>query len=117
MPVIEPPIENAFVAEELARPPSEESEAANSTPLVTDWLRVALPVLVVAGFIVLAWRFGYFSLKTPEQLDAATDRVEGLPWLAPSFVLSYGALATRAAHASRLGDGGAVLFGAGRGSL
>jgi len=47
----------------------------NATPLLTDWLRMALPVLVVAGFIVLAWRFGYFSLKTPAQLDAATDRI------------------------------------------
>jgi len=117
MPVIEPPIENAFVAEELARPPSEESEAANSTPLVTDWLRLALPVLIVAGFIILAWRFGYFSLKTPEQLDAATDRVEGLPWLAPLFVLIYAALATLAAPVSPLAYAAGALFGVVRGSV
>ena len=79
MPVTDPPIQEPFVAEELARPPSEGGEAVNSTPLLTDWLRIALPVLVVAGFMVLAWRFGYFRLKTPEQLDAATDRVEGRP--------------------------------------
>ena len=104
-------------AEDLAPPPSEESEVVGATPLLTDWLRVALPVLVVAGFIVLAWRFGYFSLKTPEQLDAATDRVEGLPWLAPIFVLSYAALATLAAPVSPLAYGAGALFGVVRGSF
>jgi uncharacterized membrane protein YdjX (TVP38/TMEM64 family) len=104
-------------AEEFAPPPSEESEVVNATPLLTDWLRIALPVLVVAGFIVLAWRFGYFSLKTPEQLDAATDRVESLPWLAPIFVLSYAALATLAAPVSPLAYAAGALFGLVRGSL
>jgi uncharacterized membrane protein YdjX (TVP38/TMEM64 family) len=104
-------------AEEFAPPPSEESEVVNTTPLLTDWLRIALPVLVVAGFIVLAWRFGYFSLKTPEQLDAATDRVESLPWLAPIFVLSYAALATLAAPVSPLAYAAGALFGVVRGSL
>jgi uncharacterized membrane protein YdjX (TVP38/TMEM64 family) len=104
-------------AEELAPPPGEESEVVNATPLLTDWLRMALPVLVVAGFIVLAWRFGYFSLKTPEQLDAATDRVESLPWLAPIFVLSYAALATLAAPVSPLAYAAGALFGVVRGSV
>jgi uncharacterized membrane protein YdjX (TVP38/TMEM64 family) len=104
-------------AEELAPSPSEESEVLNATPLLTDWLRMALPVLVVAGFIVLAWRFGYFSLKTPEQLDAATDRVESLPWLAPIFVLSYAALATLAAPVSPLAYAAGALFGVARGSV
>ena len=89
----------------------------NATPLLTDWLRMALPVLVVAAFIVLAWRFGYFSLKTPEQLDAATDRVESLPWLAPIFVLSYAALATLAAPVSPLAYAAGALFGVVRGSV
>jgi uncharacterized membrane protein YdjX (TVP38/TMEM64 family) len=117
MSVTDPPIREPFVDEKLARPPNEQSEAASSTPLLTDWLRVALPVLVVAGFIVLAWRFGYFSLKTPAQLDAATDRIEGLRWLAPLFVLSYAPLATLAAPVSPLAYGAAALFGVVRGSL
>jgi len=117
MTVTDPPIQKPFVAEEVARPPREQSEAANSTPLLTDWLRMALPVVVVAGFIVLAWRFGYFSLKTPAQLDAATDRVEGARWLAPIFVLSYAALATLAAPVSPLAYGAGALFGVVRGSL
>ena len=89
----------------------------NATPLLTDWLRMALPVLVVAGFIVLAWRFGYFRLKTPKQLDAATDRVESLPWLVPIFVLSYAALATLAAPVSPLAYAAGALFGVVRGSV
>ena len=117
MPVNDPPMQEPVVAEELARPPSDETEAVNSTRLLTDWLRIALPVLVVAGFVVLAWRFGYFSLKTPAQLDAATDRVEGLPWLAPIFVLIYAALATLAAPVSPLAYGAGALFGVVRGSV
>ena len=115
--VTDPPIQKPFAAEELARLPSEETEAVHSTPLLSDWLRIALPVLVVAGFMVLAWRFGYFSLKTPAQLDAATDRVEGLTWLAPIFVLIYAALATLAAPVSPLAYGAGALFGVARGSV
>ena len=117
MPVTDPPQPRPLVGEEFAPPVTEESKAARSTPLLTDWLRIALPVLVVAGFMVLAWRFGYFRLKTPEQLDAATDRVESLPWLAPIFVLIYAALATLAAPVSPLAYGAVALFGVVRGSL
>jgi uncharacterized membrane protein YdjX (TVP38/TMEM64 family) len=116
MPAIDSPTREPTTAEELARPLNGENEAANATPLLTDWLRLALPVLIVAGFMVLAWRFGYFSLKTPARLGAATDRVEGLPWLAPLFVLSYAALATLAAPVSPLAYGAGALFGLVRGS-
>jgi uncharacterized membrane protein YdjX (TVP38/TMEM64 family) len=92
-------------------------EATDSSPLLTDWLRIALPVLVIAGLIALAWRFGYFNLKTPDQLDAATDKVEGLPWLAPAFVLLYAILATLAAPVSPLAYGAGALFGVVKGSV
>lgn len=117
MPVSDPPIQEPFVADELARPPNAQSEVVSSAPLLTDWLRIALPLVVVVGFIVLAWRFGYFSLKTPAQLDAATDRVEGIPWLAPIFVISYAVLATLAAPVSPLAYGAGALFGVARGSV
>ena len=94
-----------------------ELDATDSSPLLTDWLRVALPVLVIAGLIGLAWHLGYFNLKTPDQLDAATDKVEGLPWLAPIFVLIYGALATLAAPVSPLAYGAGALFGVVKGSV
>lgn len=117
MPAPDPTLQPPLVGDELARSLGDESKPAKSSPLLTDWLRIALPVVVVAGFIVLAWRFGYFSLKTPEQLDAATDRVEGLPWLAPIFVLVYAALATLAAPVSPLAYAAGALFGVVRGSL
>jgi uncharacterized membrane protein YdjX (TVP38/TMEM64 family) len=117
VPQTDPPIQELFVAEQLARPAREESEAVNSRLLVTDWLRLAFPVLIVAAFMVVAWRFGYFSLKSPAQLDAASDRVESLPWLAPIFVLIYAALATLAAPVSPLAYGAGALFGVVRGSL
>jgi uncharacterized membrane protein YdjX (TVP38/TMEM64 family) len=84
---------------------------------LTDWLRIALPVLVIAALVGLAWHFGYFNLKTPDQLDAATDKVENLPWLAPIFVLLYAGLATLAAPVSPLAYGAGALFGVMKGSL
>jgi uncharacterized membrane protein YdjX (TVP38/TMEM64 family) len=117
MPVTDSPIQEPLVAEERAPPHPGESETVSARPLLTDWLRIALPVLIVAGFMVLAWRYGYFSLKTPAQLDAATDRVEGLPWLAPIFVLIYAALATLAAPVSPLAYGAGALFGVVRGGV
>jgi len=93
-----------------------EAQATDSPPRWTDWLRVALPVLVVAGLVGLAWRFGYFSLRTSDRLDAATDKVEGLPWLAPIFVLLYGALATLATPVSPLAYAAGALFGVVKGS-
>ena len=77
MPVSDPPIQEPFVADELARPPNAQSEVVSSAPLLTDWLRIALPLVVVVGFIVLAWRFGYFSLKTPAQLDEGREMDAG----------------------------------------
>ena len=117
MPATDSPIEESLGAEERAPPRRGQSETVSARPRLTDWLRIALPVLIVAGFMVLAWRFGYFSLKTPAQLDAATDRVEGLPWLAAIFMLIYAALATLAAPVSPLAYCAGALFGVARGSL
>ena len=107
MPVTDSPIQEPLVAEGRAPQRRAESCTASARPLLTDWLRIALPVLIVAGFMVLAWRYGYFSLKTPAQLDAATDRVEGLPWLAPIFVLIYAALVS--CGAARMSGSGQSL--------
>jgi uncharacterized membrane protein YdjX (TVP38/TMEM64 family) len=117
MPVTDPLLREPLVTEEVARPLGAASEVASSARVLTDWLRIAVPVVVVAGFMVLAWHFGYFSLRTPEQLDAATDRVEGLPWLVPIFVLTYAILATLAAPVSPLAYGAGALFGVVRGSM
>jgi uncharacterized membrane protein YdjX (TVP38/TMEM64 family) len=93
-----------------------EGATDDSRP-ITDWIRLAIPVVVVAALIVTAWRLGYFNIKTPAQLDAATDRVEGAPWLVPLFILLYAGLATLAAPVSPLAYGAGALFGVTRGTL
>jgi uncharacterized membrane protein YdjX (TVP38/TMEM64 family) len=83
----------------------------------TDWLRVALPIVAVAIFVVIAWRHGYFDLKSPEKLDAAAQRVQDIAWLSPIFIAVYAGLATFAAPVSPLAYGAGAVFGVVRGSL
>jgi uncharacterized membrane protein YdjX (TVP38/TMEM64 family) len=83
----------------------------------TDWLRVALPIVAVAVFVVVAWRHGYFDLKNPEKLDAAAQRVQDIPWLGPIFVAVYAGLAAFAAPVSPLAYGAGAVFGVIRGTL
>jgi uncharacterized membrane protein YdjX (TVP38/TMEM64 family) len=80
-------------------------------------LRIALPVLTLAGFVVLAWRLGYFDLKTPEKLGAAAERVQDVPWLGPIFVAVYAAFAMLAAPVSPLAYGAGALFGVVKGTV
>jgi len=83
----------------------------------TDWVRVALPVIAVAIFVVVAWRHGYFDLKNPEKLDAAAQRVQDIPWLGPLFVAVYAGLAAFAAPVSPLAYGAGAVFSVVRGTL
>jgi uncharacterized membrane protein YdjX (TVP38/TMEM64 family) len=83
----------------------------------TDWIRVVLPLVAVAVFVVIAWRHGYFDLKNPQQLDAAAAKVQDIPWLGPIFVAVYAALATFAAPVSPLAYGGGAVFGVVRGTI
>ena len=83
----------------------------------TDWVRVALPVIAVAIFIVVAWRHGYFDLKNPQKLDAAAQRVQDIPWLSPIFIAVYAGLAAFAAPVSPLAYGAGAVFGVVRGTM
>ncbi len=83
---------------------------------VSDWVRIAIPVLVVAGLVVAAWRLGYFDLKQPQKLGQAAERAEGTPWLGPIFVAVYALTATLAAPVSPLAYGAGAIFGVVRGS-
>jgi uncharacterized membrane protein YdjX (TVP38/TMEM64 family) len=94
-------------------PHEEEHEPARPT----DWLRVALPIIAVAIFVILAWRHGYFDLKDPKKLDAAAQRVQDIPWLGPIFVAVYAGLATFAAPVSPLAYGAGAVFGVVRGTI
>ena len=86
-------------------------------PRPTDWLRLVAPTVLVAALVVVAWRLGYFSLKNPQQLNSAADRVGGLPWLTPIFVVVYATAATLATPVSPLAYGAGAVFGMARGSI
>ena len=83
----------------------------------SDWVRVALPVVAVIVFVVVAWRHGYFNLKDPQKLDAAAQRVQDIPWLGPIFVAVYAGLAAFAAPVSPLAYGAGAVFGVVRGTI
>ena len=93
------------------------NRAANERARPTDWLRVALPLVALAIFIIVAWRHGYFDLRTPEKLGAAAQRVQDIPWLGPIFVAVYAGLAMFAAPVSPLAYGAGAVFGVLRGTL
>ena len=84
---------------------------------VSDWIRAGLPLLALAGFIVLAWRHGYFDLKNPQKLNDAAQRVQDIPWLGPIFVGVYASLGMLAAPVSPLAYGAGAVFGVIRGTL
>jgi len=94
----------------------EEDHEHHEPARPTDWLRIGLPLVAVAVFVILAWRHGYFDLKNPQKLDAAAQRVQDIPWLGPIFVAVYATLAIIAAPVSPLAYGGGAVFGVIRGS-
>ncbi|MFL5614104.1 MAG: TVP38/TMEM64 family protein [Gemmatimonadaceae bacterium] len=98
-----------------AHPKRPQRERERARP--TDWVRVALPIVAVAIFIVLAWRHGYFDLKNPQKLDAAAQRVQDMAWLGPIFIAVYAGLATFAAPVSPLAYGAGAVFGVMRGTI
>jgi phospholipase D1/2 len=96
---------------------AHESQRQHAKPRKTDWLRVGLPVVALAIFVVIAWKHGYFDLKNPQKLGAAAQRAQEVPWLAPIFIAVYAALAMLAAPVSPLAYGAGAVFGVWRGSL
>jgi uncharacterized membrane protein YdjX (TVP38/TMEM64 family) len=97
--------------------PAHQHSEQRPKPRKTDWLRVGLPVLALAVFVVVAWKHGYFDLKNPQKLGKAAQRAQEIPWLAPIFVLVYAGLATFAAPVSPLAYGAGAVFGVWRGTL
>lgn len=96
----------------------QRAEAHHHEPArPSDWVRVALPLIGVVIFVVVAWRHGYFNLKDPEKLGAAAQRVQDIPWLGPIFVAVYAVLAAFAAPVSPLAYGAGAVFGVVRGTL
>ncbi len=83
----------------------------------SDWLRVAIPVALLVGFVIAGWQLGYFDLNEPDALHDAARRVRGIPWLAPMFVCVYAGLAALAAPVSPLAYGAGAIFGLVEGSV
>ena len=97
---------------------AQREEAHHPEPArASDWVRVALPLIAVVIFVVVAWRHGYFNLKDPEKLGAAAQRVQDIAWLGPIFVAVYAVLAAFAAPVSPLAYGAGAVFGVVRGTL
>src|SRR5262252_5420501 len=94
-----------------AAQPTTKQRSRGRRATVGDWLRVIVPVLLLAGLIVAAWQLGYFDLKKPDKLNEAADRVRGTPWLRTIFVGVYTALAAVAAPVSPLAYGAGAVFG------
>ena len=82
-----------------------------------DWIRIAIPVVLLAGLVVAGWRLGYFDLHEPDALHEAASRASGIPWLVPMFVVVYSALAALAAPVSPLAYGAGAVFGVVEGSI
>jgi len=83
----------------------------------TDWLRLIIPVLLIAAFIIVAWKAGYFNLKDPRKLNAAAAKAQGIPWLGPVFALAYATIAMFAAPVSPLAYGAGAVFGFAEGTI
>jgi len=83
----------------------------------SDWLRLALPILLIAALIITAWRLGYFNLKNPQHLTKAADKAHDVPWLGPIFVAAYASIAAFAAPVSPLAYGAGAIFHTLRGSI
>lgn len=82
-----------------------------------DWVRIAIPVVLLAGLVIAGWQLGYFDLTEPGALHEATTRASGIPWLAPAFLAVYAALAALAAPVSPLAYGAGAVFGVLEGSI
>jgi len=111
------PEQSAPIADDQAVVQSAPNTPEREKARPTDWVRVGLPILALAVFVVLAWRHGYFDLKNPQRLEGAAQRAQDVPLLGPIFVAVYATLAAFAAPVSPLAYGAGAVFGLVRGTL
>src|SRR6266542_389166 len=82
----------------------------------TDWLRLIVPVVVLALFGLAAWKLGLFDANGAKQVESATGTA-GTVWFQPVFVLVFAALAALAMPLAPLAYGAGAIFGIVRGSI
>ena len=92
-------------------------ENTRERPRPSDWLRLAIPILLIAGLLIAAWKLGYFALGNPRRISRTADQVSGTPWLGPMYVAVYAACAAMAMPVAPLAYIGGALFQLGKGSL
>jgi uncharacterized membrane protein YdjX (TVP38/TMEM64 family) len=83
----------------------------------SDWIRLAIPVVLVAVLVIAGWRLGYFQLEDPRKLHAAASKISGTLWLVIAFVVVYTLLAALAAPITPLAYGAGAVWGFARGAL
>ena len=105
------------VSSESAASGSQKPHESRQPLRLSDWVRIALPIVFVVAFMLVAWQLGYFKLRPPQHLGAAADRVRDVPWLGPIFVGVYAAMAAFAAPVSPLAYGAGAVFGPIRGTF
>lgn len=92
-------------------------DARIEKPRLTDWLRLIIPVLIIAGLLFAAWKLGYFRLDNPGRISRTADRVAGTPWLGPMFIAVYSGCAAMAMPIAPLAYTAGAIFALGKGSL
>jgi uncharacterized membrane protein YdjX (TVP38/TMEM64 family) len=83
----------------------------------SHWLRLALPILLIATFMVVAWKSGYFKLEHGEKLNDVASKARQIPWLGIVFTGVYATVAAFGAPVSPLAYGAGALFGIIRGTI
>lgn len=86
-------------------------------PRLTDWLRLLIPLLVIAALLVAAWKLGYFQLDNPRRISRTADQVAGTPWLGPIFVAVYAGCAAMAMPVAPLAYTSGAIFDFAKGSV
>jgi uncharacterized membrane protein YdjX (TVP38/TMEM64 family) len=79
-----------------------------------DWLRLALPLLLVAILVLIAWKLRYFEQG---RLTSAAGHARYAWWFGLAFVAAFGVIAALPTPASPLAYAAGALFGIVQGSL
>ena len=79
-----------------------------------DWLRLALPILLLATLALIAWKLRYFE---QERLTTAASHARHAWWFGLAFVAVFGVIAALPTPASPLAYAAGALFGLVQGSL
>lgn len=57
------------------------------------FVRVAVLILIFAGASLIAWRLGYFKLVGSGRLLSLMERLHGVPWIGPLYVIGFAIVA------------------------